>query len=79
MKSLLFILAAVAGGYAIVSGIFGFLTDAGLGVAVAMTAWLIAYLIGHRQREWMRQRTRTYLGTARARTDNGDTDAYTCR
>jgi hypothetical protein len=55
MRSLLLILAAAAGGYATVAGISGFLINAGLGVAVAMTAWLIADIIAHRQRERMRQ------------------------
>lgn len=55
MRSLLFILAVVAGGYAIMSWIVGFLTDAGLSIAVALTAWLIAYIIDHLQRERMRR------------------------
>jgi hypothetical protein len=55
MRSPLFILAASAGGYAIASGVSGFLINAGLGVAVAMTAWLLADIIAYRQRERMRQ------------------------
>jgi hypothetical protein len=55
MRSLLLILAASAGGYAIASGVSGLLINAGLGVAVAMTAWLIADIIAHRRRERMRQ------------------------
>jgi hypothetical protein len=55
MRSLLFILAASAAAYAIVSGVSGFLINTGLGVAVATTAWLIADIIAHRQLERMRQ------------------------
>jgi hypothetical protein len=55
MRSLLYILAASAAAYAIVSGVSGYPIYAGLGVAVAMTAWLVADIIAHRQRERMRQ------------------------
>jgi hypothetical protein len=55
MRSLLFILAVFAAAYAIVSGVSGFLINAGLGVAVAMMAWLIADIIAYRRRERMRQ------------------------
>jgi phosphosulfolactate phosphohydrolase-like enzyme len=55
MKSLLYILAASAAAYAIVSGVTGLVINAGLSVAVAMTAWLVADIIAHRQRERMRQ------------------------
>jgi hypothetical protein len=55
MRSLLVILAASAAVYAIVSGVSGFLINAGLGVAVAMTAWMVTDVIAHRQRERMRQ------------------------
>ncbi|MGE2817449.1 hypothetical protein ACQI5H_20230 [Mycobacterium heidelbergense] len=54
MRSLLFTLAAVAGGYAIVAWIVGFVADAGLAGAIATTAWLIAYIIGQWQHEQMR-------------------------
>jgi hypothetical protein len=55
MRSLMFIITAFAAAYAIVSGVSGFLISAGLGVAVAMTAWLVADIIAYRQRERMRQ------------------------
>jgi hypothetical protein len=55
MRSLLLILATSAGGYAIAAGVSGFLINAGLGVAVAMTTWLIADIIAYRRRERMRQ------------------------
>lgn len=55
MRSLLLILAAYATAFAIVSGVSGFPIDAGFGVAVAMTAWLVADIVAHRRRERMRQ------------------------
>jgi hypothetical protein len=58
MRALLFILATAATAYAIyaiVSGVTGFVINAGLGVLVATTAWLVADIIAHRQRERMRQ------------------------
>jgi FlaA1/EpsC-like NDP-sugar epimerase len=55
MRSLLIIFAASAAAYAIVSGVTGFVINTGLGVAVAMTAWLVADIIAHQQRERMRQ------------------------
>ncbi|MBO0880730.1 MAG: hypothetical protein J2P17_10380 [Mycobacterium sp.] len=55
MRALLFVLAAFAAAFAIVSGVSGFLINAGLGVAVTMTAWLVADIVGYRQRERLRQ------------------------
>jgi antitoxin (DNA-binding transcriptional repressor) of toxin-antitoxin stability system len=55
MRALLFILAAFAAAYAIVSGVSGLPIHAGLGVTVTMAAWLVADIVGYRQRERLRQ------------------------